>query len=224
VYGTLRDRSGGTFAGEISWAGSAVYADDLLIETDGTRPGIPFGDISLLERTGRSSARVTLASGEVLSVGGADGPRFNTRTLRVLDPSLGQVQVPWNDVAELRLHAAPAGGRDTPARRLRGVVSTAAGVQHAGWIRWDNDEEQGWELLNGRDGNRVFAIELGHVKQIRRRSVRNAEVTLHDGRRFDLDGSNDVSWGNKGVVVERDDGTLHFVDWVTLQEVTFEAP
>ena len=38
-----------------------------------------------------------------------------------------------------------------------------------------------------------------------------------------MDGSNDVSFGNKGVVVERDDGTLRFVDWTSLQQVTFEA-
>jgi hypothetical protein len=135
--------------------------------------------------------------------------------------------MPWNEVAELRLHPTAStgvGDAFTGARRLRGVVVAQSGERHAGWIRWDNDEEYGWELLNGRDGNRTLAIELGHVREIRRRSARNAEVTLHDGRTFDLDGSNDVGFGNKGVIVELDDGTLRFVDWVRLGQVTFEAP
>jgi hypothetical protein len=227
VHGTLRDRAGNTFTGEISWAGTPAYASDLFVEPGPASEGLPFGSISVIERTGRSAARLTLASGETVAVGGANAPRFAGRTIRVLDPQLGQVQMSWNEVAELRLHPAETvRARDTftGGRRLRGVVVAQSGEQHSGWVRWDNDEEFGWELLNGRDGNRTLAIELSHVREIRRRSTRNVEVTLHDGRTFEMDGSNDVSFGNKGVVVERDDGTLRFVDWTSLQQVTFEAP
>jgi hypothetical protein len=227
VHGTLRDRAGNTFTGEITWGGAAVHAADGLVEPGPESAGVPFGDVSIVERTGRSSARLTLAGGETVAVGGEDGPRFRPRTVRVQDASLGQVQLSWNEVAELRLHppaASPAREVFTGGHRLRGVVVTRTGERISGRVRWDNDEERSWELLNGRDGNRTFAIELANVREIRRRSTRDVEVTLHDGRTLELDGSNDVSWGNKGVVVEGEDGALRFVDWVSFQQVTFEAP
>jgi hypothetical protein len=226
IHGTLRDRAGNSYTGDISWAGSPAHASDLFVEPGPEGSGVPFSSIAVVERTGRSSARITLTSGEILDVGGANAPRFGGRTVRVLDPTLGQVQMPWNDVAELRLHApATLRARDafTGGQRLRGVVATQSGERLTGWVRWDNDEEYGWELLNGRDGNRAFAIELSHVREIQRRSSRSADVTLHDGRTFDLDGSNDVSFANKGLVVERDDGTKRFVDWMSFQQVSFEV-
>src|SRR6185503_18803999 len=124
---------------------------------------------------------------------------FAGRTVRISDPTIGQIQVPWNDLTELRIDAASAAPMSVleGGYRLRGVVVTQTGVRHTGRIRWDNDEEYSWELLNGRIGNRILAIELSQVQEIRKRSARNADVALRDGRTFQLDGSNDVGWGNK---------------------------
>ena len=39
------------------------------------------------------------------------------------------------------------------------------------------------------------------------------EVTLRDGRRFEVTGSNDVDAGNRGVFVEGAPGEWSYVDW-----------
>jgi hypothetical protein len=225
MHGTLEDRYGNRYTGKISWGGAALYASEPLVETQAARASsVAFKDVSTMERTGRYQAEVTLTSGQTLELGGQDAPRFG-RTVRILDPTLGQVQVPWNEVGTLRFHPpaerSPSLGPDG-AKRLRGAVVTQSGERHSGWIRWDNDEEYGWELLNGRVGNRIYAIELAHVREISRRSTRSSDVTLHDGRMLQLDGSNDVGQGNKGIVVEMDDGSARFVDWSAIRDLILD--
>jgi hypothetical protein len=46
---------------------------------------------------------------------------------------------------------------------------------------------------------------------------------LRDGRSFELTDSNDVDDGNRGVYVERADGTLVLVPWDRFERVEFDG-
>ncbi|HSM60293.1 MAG TPA: hypothetical protein VK849_05825 [Longimicrobiales bacterium] len=103
-------------------------------------------------------------------------------------------------------------------------METGDGELLTGWIRWDNDEEHTWEILDGRDGDVDFDIELGRIASIRRLGPRGSEVTLLDGRTFELEGSNDVDDGNKGIFVTLEDGDTVMVPWWDVRRVSFRVP
>ena len=54
-----------------------------------------------------------------------------------------------------------------------------------------------------------------------RASDTSARVTLLDGRRFVLRGSNDVNDENKGIFIRVDDGETVMLDWDEFERVEF---
>ena len=114
------------------------------------------------------------------------------------------VEVEWRDFRILRFHeAGPVVGYDTfdGGHPLVATVVTQLGEEIDGLIRWDADEGESWEFLNGRQGDVVFTIEFAYVSRIVRGEAFGAIVTLLDGRTFELDDSSDVDWDNKGILV-----------------------
>ena len=102
---------------------------------------------------------------------------------------------------------------------IRGTVYTEGGEAYEGEIMWDADETYTWEILNGDIRDIEFHIEFGNIAQIEK-TGRGALVTLHDGRTFELSGSNDVDHGNRGILV-RTDGREFESDWRDFARVEF---
>lgn len=234
LHGTVIDREGVAYTGPLVWAGRAMHPGDPLVGSAEPEERVLLGDVaSISAATGLGDPAaliveaggagvVTLKSGERRTIGrfgGDDGT-----SVRVSDPSLGIVRLPWRRVREVRFHP-PAAALASPAAAgpLTGTVHTTGGDRLRGRIRWDNDEERGWELLNGRGRGVDYLIELGRVQGIAVESPRSARVTLVDGRTLELSGSNDVGLGNRGVVVEGEDGALAFVDWLDLEAVVLDV-
>jgi hypothetical protein len=233
LHGTVRTRSGAGYSGYLAWGAAGAFTDDLLSGREGGRElRIPFGEVVAIEPIGSAGARVTLGGGETLTLAEVLGDRRGSRSLRISDPSIGEIQIPWGWIEEVRLHAPEAStGYDAfdGGRRLGGTVVTRSGASVQGALRWDNDEEHTWEILNGRlvgpqQDAVTLAIDLSHVRSIVAETPRGVVVTLRDGRVMGLSGSNDVGLGNKGVVVERRDGSFRFVDWLDVREVVLDAP
>lgn len=225
LHGTLTDRWGNRYTGYVSWDLDEALTSDVL---DGDERGrdrkISFGDVAAIERAGSCCARVTLTTGEELDLDGSNDVDRSNRGIQVSDPSLGQVQVGWDEFGSLRFHAPDrADAYDTfdGGRRLRGEVVTEDGDRVRGFIRWDNDESWSWELLDGEYRDVVYDVELAQVRHIEKRS-RGVTVTLHDGRVLEMEGSNDVDRRNKGIVIHSDDGQGVLVTWSDFREVLFE--
>lgn len=208
LYGTVEDRNGRRFTGHVAWDLDEILESDVL---DGEEEGgrdweIPFRDIRAIERASRRASRVILASGEERVLRGSNDVGRGHRGVQISDPSLGMVEVEWEDFHRLDLSEAPAGAGGYDAfdggHRLEGVVETASGQEFAGRIRWDADEEWSWELLDGRSDGVRFSIELGRIHCIEKPETEGVSVTLLDGRTFELDDSNDVTSENRGVFVE----------------------
>jgi hypothetical protein len=120
-------------------------------------------------------------------------------------------------------------GRDGAG--LRGTVVARDGRRVTGSIRWDNDEQYAWELLDGRIDGVELAIEMGHVRSVERvvgeglageEAETESRVTLSDGRVLTLGDDRDVSEGNRGVFVDPGDGETHFVAWHDFVRADFE--
>lgn len=218
LYGTLETRDGTQFTGYIVWDMDELFTTDVL---DGEERGrdyeIPFGRIEAIQRYSSSAARVTLVDGEEMVLRGSNDVNDDNRDIMVADPSFGEVRVEWDELERVTFQAAPERpefGAFDGGHRIRGTVYARGGESHTGYIRWDNDEEFTWELLDGelRDGVDVD-IEFGAIERIERVAYDRSRVTLRNGRTFELGDSNDVDETNKGVYVERSDGTLILVPW-----------
>lgn len=228
LYGTLTTRDGERFTGYIVWDMDELFTTDVLDgEEDGHDREIPFAEIRGIGRQSSGSARVLLQSGEDLVLRGSNDVNDENRDILVSDPALGEVRVGWDEFDAVAFTAPPA--RPSLAafdggRRIRGTVTERGGTRHTGAIRWDNDEEYTWEVLDGelRDGIDLD-IEFGAIASIERVSYRSSRVTLRDGRTFELGDSNDVDEGNKGVYIEGEDGGLVLVPWDRFERVDFDG-
>jgi hypothetical protein len=236
LYGTVEDTEGSRFTGYVSYDLDEILESDVLDgrEVGGDDLDIRFSEITSIARLG-GGARVVLIDGTVLDLRGSNDVTRRNRGIQISDPNLGMVEVEWRDFEILRFHEADAVvGYDAfdGGHLLRGTVTTQSGEQVEGEIRWDADEAGSWEFLNGRDEDDVvFTIEFGLVSRIERREAWGAQVTLLDGRTFELEDSNDVDWDNKGILIAPTGGTQsrvadgsrwRVIPWDEFREVRFD--
>lgn len=228
LFGTLRTESGMELTGYVAWDVDEILTGDVL---DGEERGrdreIPFGRIAAIERDGFSGARVVLRNGEEVELRDSNDVDDGNRGISISDPALGQVTVEWDEFESIVFHPdrTPTGyDAFDGAGPLYGTVVDEDGEGWTGRIRWDNDEEFGWEILDGRYRDMEFEIEFSRVESIRKRFGGGAEVVLRDGRVLELEDSNDVDRGNKGVFVTGEDGETVAVEWDDFREVRFQEP
>ena len=228
LYGTLTTQEGRTFTGFVAWDSDEILATDVL---DGEERGrdleIPFGRIASIHRYSSSGARVVLASGEELVLKDSNDVDDGNRGIIVADPELGQVTVDWAEFLDLSFSPAPADAaprsRFDGGRRLSGTVETIDGRELRGTIRWDNDEQFTWESLDGAADYVEMDVEFANIASIAPLGDDGAEVTLRDGRTFEMSGSNDVDEHNKGIFVTGPDGGVTLVEWDALRSVRFDG-
>ncbi len=227
LYGTVMTRPGDGFTGYISWDVDETFSEDVLDGEDreGKDHEIKFAEILSIERYSSSSSLITLKSGEAVRLSGTNDVDSSNRDIMIADPKLGQVRVPWEDFERAVFEELPSAHQAFElSLRLRGTLESESGQIVAGYIRWDNDEEHGWELLDGESGETEFQIEFYRMTSIEKYNRSSVIVTLRDGRSFRLSGSNDVNSGNKGIFVETDDGKEVLVAWTDFRKVEFEHP
>lgn len=227
LYGTLRTRDGHRFTGYIVWDMDEIFGADVLDgEEDGRDREIPFSRIRAIERAGSGGADVRLDDGGWVALRGSNDVNDGNRDILVADPAMGEVRVEWDAFEGVEFESVPSDPpMDVFARsgRLHGTVEARGGETHTGWIRWDNDEEYGWEILDGELEDGVdLDVEFSRIAAIERVSYDASRITLRDGRSFELTGSNDVDEDNKGIYVERADGTLILVPWHRFERAMFD--
>lgn len=225
LYGTLITRRGDEYTGFVCWDVDELFARDIL---DGDekrrRRKIKFGKIASIERYSSSGATVTLVNGEEMLLRGTNDVNDDNKGIIISDPGFGQVKVKWNEFDRLDFKKAPRQVRYKDfdgGRPLEGTVYTEDGESYTGTIRWDNDEEHTWEILDGKYHGVEFDTEFGLIKTIEKKSHRSSIVTVWDGRSFRLRGSNDVNENNKGIFVTLSDGDEVEIEWEDFSRVEF---
>jgi hypothetical protein len=232
LFGTAEDVTGRRFTGYISWDLDEILESDVLDgeEIEGGRErDIRFDEISEIERID-GGARVTLRRGGTIDLTGSNDVDRGHRGVQVSDPTLGMVEVEWREFRTLRFHEPDAVadyGTFDGGHELRGTVSTTAGEEIAGTIRWDADEAASWEFLNGRSHDVAFTVELSFVDRIERGEAFGATVVLTDGRTLELEDTSDVDWDNRGILVAGEGASAasasswRVIAWEDLREVRF---
>ena len=221
LYGTMTTRGGMEFTGFLTWDVDEIYTTDILNgDLDGHAQKIPFGSIESIERFSWRSSLVTLNNGDEFVLDGSNDVDSSIGGISVSDPALGQVKLGWQEFDRVVFHGTNDENEFVDfdgGRRIQGTVVTESGEEITGEIRWDNDEAYTWEMLDGEIRDIEFKIEFGNIDRIER-SRSGATVTLRDGREFNLDDSNDVDDGNRGIII-RDDGRTYEVEWDDFREL-----
>ncbi len=216
LYGKVTTRRGNDFAGFVAWDIDEVYNTDILDGRDRHRSRkIDFADIKSIERNSSRSSMVVLKDGREMRLEDSNDIDSDNRGICISDPNLGRINISWDEFDIIEFQDASA---EMPysafngGRKIHGTVYTEAGEKYTGNIKWDDDEESTWELLNGDYEDVDMAVEFGEIKSIEKISSRTSQVTLKDGRTFRLKGSNDVDSGNRGIFIDTGKDEIE-VDW-----------
>ncbi|MCK4428466.1 MAG: hypothetical protein KAW16_08295 [candidate division Zixibacteria bacterium] len=228
LYGQVETRNGETFKGFITWDMDELFCSDILDgEEKGRTRKIPFGKIKAIERRSRNSAWVYLKNGDQMKLSGTNDVNSGNRGIVVKDPYFGRVTIEWEDFDRcdflegeekyLKNYDEFDGGHP-----LYGIVYDEDGESYEGYIRWDDDETESWELLDGEYRGLEVDVEFSQIESIERKSSNGAKVTLKNGNSFKLEDSNDVNDENKGIFITTKDGKEIELDWYDFEKVIFK--
>jgi hypothetical protein len=228
LYGQVETRSGETFKGFITWDVDELFESDILDgEGKGRTRKIPFGKIKAIERRSRNSAWVYLKDGDQIRLSGTNDVDSGNRGIEVKDPYFGRVTIEWEDFDRcefleggekyLKNYDEFDGGYP-----LYGIVYDEDGESYEGYIRWDDDETESWEMLDGEYRGLEVDVEFSQIESIEKKSSNAAKVTLKNGNSFKLEDSNDVNDENKGIFVTTKEGEKIEFDWYDFKKVVFK--
>lgn len=177
-----------------------------------------FGDIKMIKPSGRKYVDLELRNGTRVSLSG-DGYNDIGTDITIMDPELGQVELDWGRIDRIEFVKTPASLPNKFGKPLYGTVE-AYGGKFTGFIQWDHDERLSSDKLDGDTNDGDLSIEFGKIKSIERRGGYSF-VTLKSGRELRMDGSNDVSNGNRGVIVMNSEFPSIDIPWDEFDKVTF---
>jgi hypothetical protein len=224
LYGTVSTRYGQDYTGFICWDMDEVFSEDILDgREDHRKRKIEFGRIESIERLSSSAAEVTLKNGRKMRLDDSNDIDSGNRGIVISDLKLGAVQLDWDEFDMVVFTNPPKGPRYSDfdgGRPLEGTVYTVDGDKFTGRIRWDDDEEYTWEILDGDYRDIEIEIEFGMIESIEKNSSRSSTVTLRDGRTFKLRDSNDIDRDNKGIFIDDGDDEI-VVDWDEFEKIVF---
>ena len=167
---------------------------------------------------------VTLKSGTQVFLTGSNDVNHQNRGVVVVVPNLGSVKIGWRDFDELRLSRAPSTGPAyadyAAASDLEGTVVTRSG-RHAGRIVFDLDESWDFEMLQGTNGDTEYLIPFREIARIKPSGGLRSTIVLKSGMTVVLQGSQDVTRKNDGLLVYDAAGDPAYVPWRDVTEVVF---
>lgn len=207
IYGTVSTSRAGEFTGWICWDMDEMFSKDIIDGRDKRRKRkIKFSKIVSIEKISSQASNVVTKDGKEFRLDDSNDVDSGNRGIVISDPKLGRVIVEWDEFEKLDLMTPPRDAYVTydqydGGRPISGTVYDEDGNAYSGKIRWDNDEEFTWELLDGEYRGVEFDIPFENIKSIEKLSRRSCRVSLWDGRQFRLRESNDVNDGNKGIFV-----------------------
>ena len=163
LYGTLETRRGDKFTGFVCWDVDELFENDILDGDEKRRSRkIKFGKIQAIERYSSSGSNVILKNGDEMVLRNSNDVDDDNRGINIIDPGFGQITVEWDEFERLDFEKVPyqVKYRDFDGGKpLKGTVYTEDGEEYKGYIRWDNDEEYTWEILDGDYRDIEFDIE-----------------------------------------------------------------
>jgi len=211
--------SRGSLWGDFDWSISSLWKDKY--KGPDHAFACQFGDIAVLHIKGRERIDVELKNGAIIKVDG--GSNDIGATINMQDYELGLVKFNWNRINTITFMQAPSNRPHRYGTLLYGTAYTRRGQEYTGFIKWDDDERMGLDILDGDSRNGDQKIPFENIVSIEK-SRNGSEVGFRSGRTIFLDGSNDVDKGNRGIVVYTQGvGTIN-IPWNYFERIDFTPP
>ncbi|MEL6390893.1 MAG: hypothetical protein AAFQ02_12110 [Bacteroidota bacterium] len=205
--------------GKIDWKVANLWKDNY--SGSGRLFSCQFGDIAVLHPKSRERVDIELKNGSIIQVQG--GSNDIGTTLRFHDYEMGLIKLRWDRIERIELFQAPTEINPPYDSPIYGIATSIRGDRYEGYIKWDNDERIGEDVLDGdsRDGEK--SIPFRSIAQIEKQRGRS-RVSLRSGRELVMDGSNDVSNGNRGIhIYHHDIGEIE-LPWSEFDKLEITTP
>jgi len=227
LYGTV-EAFGDKFTGYIQWDhDERISTDKLDGDSDDGDVSIEFSKIRSIERKGGQSL-VILKSGRELWLDGSNDVSSGHRGVIVMNKEFPSIDIPWREfdkvVFEDKTPGPAAVYKDfSTQKELNGKVTTHDGKTIAGKIIFDLDETHDYELLQGKEGEFVYATAFRNVKKITTKGEHRCMIELRSGKKITLDEGQDVNEKNQGVLVfVSDKEKPSYIPWGEVNEIEFK--
>lgn len=158
-----------------------------------------FGDIKEIRPRGGDSVEVDMKSGTTYRLSG--GSNDIGAEIQVDDPKDGIISLNWRQIKRVMFEPVPEREPEAKAFRLFGDVATDDGT-FQGFIQWDSQECLSTDRLDGDSEDGRISLEMGRIQAIEKKGHNGARVETKDGRKLDLQGTNDVNDSIRGIYVE----------------------
>jgi len=204
LAGTVETDSG-VYEGYIQWDKEECLSTDILDgdDEDGSLE-IEMGKIDSITRRGRHSSIVKMKDGREMRLRGTNDVNDENRGIMVEDYNFGRVTIPWDEFDSITFKDMGSGRSYDDFRalgRLEGTVTDIDGEKATGYIVFDLDEAEGWEMFNGSYHDMEFDIPFANIRTIEPLGHDDARVILFNGEEFELEDSQDASDKNDGILV-----------------------
>jgi sporulation protein YlmC with PRC-barrel domain len=227
LYGTVETNRREKFTGWIEWDHDERIGTDKLdgYSKDGN-VSLFFSEIAKIEKQGNGSL-VETKSGKSVLLGGTNDVNTENRGINVLVEGLGMVDIPWESFKRVTFQKKEDGGQgfeDFPVpKALSGKVFLLEEKEFSGKLVYDLDETLDLETLEGKDNGNNFTIPFRNIKSIKPKNNQFAQVELKSGQQFLLNGSNDVSGGNNGILIfQKGKKEPVQVPWSQIDQILFD--
>ncbi len=185
--------------------------------------GCQFGEIKSLEVIRGDEVLVTMQNGVEIEV---DGSGYNDigSDVKILDDELGEMSIDWDRIEKVEFMDTPRNLDSKFGDPLYGTVYREQG-EFTGYVQWDHDERVTTDKLDGDSDDGDVSIPFGKLKSIERDGYSSSIIVLKSGRELELDDSNDVDSGNRGIIVTIEGMGRVDIPWKEFDKVVFsEAP
>ncbi|MCB2211745.1 hypothetical protein KQI52_06495 [bacterium] len=204
LHGTVT-ADGGEYRGFIQWdSEECLSIDELDGDSEDGSMSIPMGNLRSIERRSRGSAWVETKDGRRIHLEGSNDVDQSIRGIMVEDPRYGRLKIPWDAFDRVVFDDRSGSGEgydDYSPKKLEATVTDVDGKTYSGRLVFDLDESESWEMLNGDYFDIEFDIPFANIKTITPRSRNASEISLKSGETLRLEGGQDVSEANDGVLV-----------------------
>jgi len=205
----------------MDWSISSIWKDNY--QRSSHAFACMFGDISAMEIKRGDRVLLEFRNGAVLEVDG--GSNDIGAKLRMHEYELGKIQLDWDEIERIEFYQAPSQVKPPYGKELYGTVTTDKRRRFTGHVKWDLDERNGNDILDGesRFGNQEIPFE--NIKKIAKKPGGNSvDITFASGRNIKLNGSNDCNSGNRGIAIHVSGIGNIELEWNDFDNVVFEKP
>ena len=184
--------------------------------------GIRFGHVKTIIPDGDDEVILVLKSGEEIELENGSGDiGDDIREILIDTEDEGIIELEWYDIDKVELMETP--NRKTSfGNRLYGTLVTRRGDEYTGYVCWDMDETYDTDIIDGQERSRKRKVKIKDIKIIERGSSKSALLTLKNGKKIRLEGSNDVDDSNRGIVLSDANLGRIVVEWDDFDYLEFK--